>query len=94
MKRESTGSNLTVSEVDHDEGNKEKTLDCLEQCVGRLEPPNSDMIIQYYAGKERAKIENRRALAESLGITINALSIRACRLRDKLEVCVRECLAK
>ncbi len=83
-----------MSQVADDEGIKEKILSCLEQCVGKLEPANRDMIMRYYVGKERAKIENRRALAESLGITINALSIRTCRLRDKLEACVGECLAK
>jgi hypothetical protein len=37
------------------------------------------------------KIENRRSLAQTLGITVNALSIRACRIRDKLESCVKKC---
>jgi DNA-directed RNA polymerase specialized sigma24 family protein len=70
---------------------KEKLLDCLERCTSKLAPLSREIIIRYYAGKERVKIENRRALAESLGITINALSIRACRIRDKLEACVRQC---
>ena len=51
-----------------------------------------DLIIQYYAGEGRAKLENRKAMAGALGITSNALSIRACRIRDKLEACVRRCL--
>jgi DNA-directed RNA polymerase specialized sigma24 family protein len=70
---------------------KERMLDCLERCANKLEPANRDLINKYYIGKERAKIENRRALAEGLDITLNALSIRACRIRDKLEACVRQC---
>jgi DNA-directed RNA polymerase specialized sigma24 family protein len=70
---------------------KEKMLDCLEQCTAKLEATNRDIIIRYYFGEERVKIENRRALAESLGITTNALTIRACRIRDKLESCVGKC---
>jgi DNA-directed RNA polymerase specialized sigma24 family protein len=70
---------------------KERMLDCLEQCTRKLEPGNREIIIGYYAGKERAKIENRRALAANLGITSNALSIRACRIRDKLQACVEQC---
>ena len=66
-------------------------LDCLERCADKLEPPNREIIFRYYTGKERAKIESRRALAEELGITVNALAIRACRIRDKLEACVKEC---
>ena len=71
---------------------KEAMLNCLERCTGKLEPRNREIIIRYYLGKERAKIENRRALAQSLGITINALSIRACRIRDRLESCVTSCI--
>ena len=68
-------------------------LDCLERCTAQLEPTSREIIPGYYFGRERAKIENRRALAQSLGISTNALTIRACRIRDKLEVCVRECAA-
>lgn len=73
---------------------KEKMLDCLGRCTGKLEAPNREIITQYYAGKERVKIENRRAAAETLGITMNALSIRACRIRDRLEDCVKQCAGK
>jgi DNA-directed RNA polymerase specialized sigma24 family protein len=71
--------------------NKEKMLDCLGQCTSKLESVSRELITRYYVGKERVKIENRRALAEGLGITVNALAIRACRIRDKLEACVRQC---
>ncbi|MGI9069472.1 MAG: RNA polymerase sigma factor [Pyrinomonadaceae bacterium] len=80
--------------IEDDEENevKEKMLDCLEQCTGSLEPVHREVITQYYTGKERVKIENRRALAERLDITMNALSIRACRIRDRLEDCVKRCV--
>lgn len=70
----------------------EKMLSCLEKCVEELEPSNRDMIIRYYYGTERVKIENRKGIAASLNISMNALSIRACRIRDKLEACVKECV--
>jgi len=73
------------------ENDKEKMLDCLGECLNKLEPKNHEIITGYYVGRERVKIENRRSLAESLGITMNALSIRACRIREKLEACVRQC---
>lgn len=72
---------------------KEKMLDCLEKCAAKLEPASRDIIFRYYFGEERVKIENRRALAASLNLTPNALSIRACRIRDKLEACVGKCAA-
>jgi citrate lyase gamma subunit len=71
---------------------KEQRLNCLEQCLNKLESLSHEIITRYYVGKERVKIEHRRALAEELGVTMNALSVRACRIRDKLEGCVRQCI--
>ena len=70
----------------------EKVLDCLEHCLQCLEPENREFILDYYHGEQRAKIENRRALAARLGLTTNVLSIRACRIRVRLEGCVGQCL--
>lgn len=78
-----------LPEVHHD---LETRLACLELCTSKLEPVNRELITRYYVGKGHAKIANRRSLAESLGITMNALAIRACRLRDKLAACVRQCV--
>ena len=85
------GDDLAAPEPDDGQETKEKMLDCLGQCTGKLEPLDREVITRYYVGKGRDKIENRRALAEELGITMNALSIRACRIRDRLEDCVRKC---
>jgi DNA-directed RNA polymerase specialized sigma24 family protein len=79
-------------EADDEEKIQEQRLNCLEQCLKRLESASRELIARYYVGKARVKIEHRRALAEELGITMNALSIRACRIRERLEACVRECL--
>ena len=87
----SAENNLAVSELDEKES-REKLMSCLDHCTEKLEPANRELIIQYYFGEQRAKIENRRALAEKLGVTVNALSIRACRIRDKLESCVGHCV--
>ena len=70
---------------------KEKRLGCLDKCSGELETANRDLIFSYYFGKERLKIDNRRSMAASLGISTNALSIRAHRIRGKIEDCVRRC---
>jgi DNA-directed RNA polymerase specialized sigma24 family protein len=92
IRRQSHANNFAAAEADDKREIKEKMLDCLEQCTGELEPLSREIITRYYTGKERVKIENRRALAEELGITANALSIRACRIRDKLEACLRACM--
>jgi RNA polymerase sigma factor (sigma-70 family) len=72
---------------------KAPQLGHLEHCLERLPPADRELIFEYYRGEHRAKIDNRQRLAARLGVTMNALSIRACRIRQKLENCVkdREC---
>ena len=65
--------------------------DCLERCLGELEPDEALLILEYYQGEQRAKIERRRRLAAEFDLSPNALSIRACRIRDKLEACINRC---
>ena len=82
---------IAAAGEDYERQEKEKMLSCLDKCSGGLETKNRELILRYYVGEERVKIENRRSLAAGLGISVNALSIRAFRIRDKLEACVRLC---
>lgn len=70
----------------------ETEYECLERCLQRLSSENRELILQYYQDEKREKIDHRRTLADKLGIAINALRIRAFRIRNSLESCVRECL--
>jgi len=72
-------------------GRKETLLDCLECCLQKLDPQDSELILGYYVGEQRAKIESCRNIAARLGLTMNAVSIRACRIREKLEMCMKGC---
>lgn len=83
-----------VAQLKEESERKERLLGCLEHCLGRLNTQSRELIVQYYQGEQRVKIENRRAIAERFGISVNALSIRACRLRDRLETCVGKCLER
>lgn len=65
---------------------------CLDKCLSALEPPNRFLILNYYQGEGQPKIERRRGLAEELGISADALRIRAHRLRVRLEECVDGCM--
>ena len=90
--RQPAADNLTASKSEDERVHREKLLSCLDHCTEKLVPLNRDLIISYYYGERGVKIENRRALAAQLGITVNALGIRACRIRDKLEDCVVNCI--
>jgi DNA-directed RNA polymerase specialized sigma24 family protein len=70
---------------------KENLSSCLDECLGKLAAQDRQLILEYYRGEQRTKIENRRSLAAALQLSVNALTIRASRIRNKLELCVREC---
>jgi DNA-directed RNA polymerase specialized sigma24 family protein len=72
---------------------QERLLACLDRCLQSLEPGDRALILEYYRDEQRAKIERRRRLAATLAVTANALAIRACRIRDRLEECVGACRA-
>ena len=63
----------------------EKDNDCLEKCVAELPAADRDLLLTYYQHEKQAKIEHRRKMAEQFGVGINALRIRACRLRLRLQ---------
>lgn len=65
---------------------------CLEQCMDRLPSENRRLVLEYYQEEKRAKIDHRKMLADQLGIAVNALRIRAHRLRLQLQQCVQNCL--
>jgi DNA-directed RNA polymerase specialized sigma24 family protein len=74
--------------------NQEQQFDCLDRCLKKLSTGDSELILEYYQGEQQEKIQRRRQLGEKLGLTANALSIRACRIRSKVETCVKDLLRK
>lgn len=70
----------------------EREYACLENCIQTLSPLNRLLVIQYYQGNKAVKIENRKQLAQQLGIALNALRIRAHRVRLVLQECVQACV--
>lgn len=73
---------------------QERRWQCFQQCMGSINRGARELIISYYYGDQGTKIQNRRALAAKLDITVNALSIRAWRIRNKLEACVKRCVSR
>lgn len=71
-----------------DPASDESLLDGLDQCLQQLNEYDRALILEYYAGEQPERIKRRRALAARLNLTLNALSIRACRIRDRLEKCL------
>ncbi|HUE44551.1 MAG TPA: hypothetical protein VMP12_13335 [Candidatus Sulfotelmatobacter sp.] len=89
-----SGQSVTLLEADATSEQKEKTADCLQRCLENLSSADRDLIVEYYRGLPRSAIERRAALAARLGLNASALSIRACRVRQRLEVCFLACLKR
>lgn len=73
---------------------QETRLKYLDHCLEQIDPQQRVLILGYYEEAKQAKIDNRKALAEHAGIDLNALRIRVCRIRMKLEKCIKECATR
>jgi RNA polymerase sigma factor (sigma-70 family) len=65
-------------EVDEDEYIR------LDHCLDKLAPEDRTLILEYYRGERQQKINSRKEIADRMGIPINALRIRAHRIRTQL----------
>jgi DNA-directed RNA polymerase specialized sigma24 family protein len=74
--------------------NDDAEYQCLDRCLENLSSESRDLVIRYYQREKRAKIDHRKQLAQELGIAVNALRIRAHRIRLALQQCVQHCLAE
>lgn len=82
----------TATPIDTESDEMQERFDCLRQCLATLPQKSRELITEYYEGDGPAKINRRKQLAANLGMQLNALRIRACRLREKLEECMGRCL--
>jgi DNA-directed RNA polymerase specialized sigma24 family protein len=88
-----TDRRLVLARLEPEEGPslREQRLDCLDCCLQQLKPEQRELVVEYYRDTKRQKIDRRRELAARLGISMNALGIRAWRIRSALESCVETC---
>jgi DNA-directed RNA polymerase specialized sigma24 family protein len=73
-----------VAEMD-----RESNLNTLNQCLRKLKACDRALALDYYSASDEKQKIHRRNLAVAAGITIIALRVRANRLREKLEKCMR-----
>lgn len=70
---------------------EDESIICLDRCLGEFQTDEHNLVIAYYDTDEKTMIGSRKRLANSLSISMNTLRIKVCRLKAKLEKCVREC---
>jgi RNA polymerase sigma factor (sigma-70 family) len=71
---------------------KEQLSACLDQCLNELPAPDKDLVLMYYQGDKKARIEARKRLVEQMSVTSNALRVRLFRIRSTLEECIAHCV--
>ncbi len=80
-----------VAVIPSDPNEDEKRYQCLERCWEELPEDSRSLFLEYNRDDKRAKIEHRKTLADQYG-TINALRIKAHRIRLQLKQCITRCL--
>jgi DNA-directed RNA polymerase specialized sigma24 family protein len=80
---------LIELELQGTDADSDPALPALRACLAAMEGESARLIIEYYAADGGgSRIERRLRLAESMGLTLNALRNRALRARLALEKCV------
>lgn len=73
-----------------EETKEKQKSDCMRDCLAKLSADKRDLITKYHHG-ERIK-DVRKRLAEKMGVKMNVLRIRACRIRTTLQNCAETCV--
>lgn len=90
-KRAPAGFSLELRAVDSDDDG-EKQHRCLDLCLRRIPEAEQHLLLHYYRYGAGDKIRHRKAMAEEMRVAMNALRIKVCRLRAKLEACLFRCV--
>lgn len=85
---------LVAPAAETDEGALDRQQTCAASCLATLAATDLALLRRYHDGEGRDGIHGRVRLAEELGVGVNALRIRAFRLRQQMQACLAKCLAK
>lgn len=67
--------------------------ECLDKCLAELSPESRNLILDYFSEVKLAKIELHRRISEGMEMTQTALRMRVMRIKQKLKICVQECMS-
>ena len=67
--------------------------ECLDQCLEKLPPESRTLLLDYFSEAKLEKIQLHRRISEGLKTTQTALRMRVWRTKEKLKICVQECMS-
>lgn len=88
-----THTGVLTSEQDGADGDADLHV-CFDGCMAGLQAVDQKFIKQYYEELQRKKIDTRKSMAKELGISSNAVALRAFHIRERLKKCINKCLKK
>jgi DNA-directed RNA polymerase specialized sigma24 family protein len=68
------------------DGADEVLIQCIERCLEELSAERRALLLEYLGG------DNREALADRHGLSLNALRLRVFQLKDRLRGCAKQCV--
>jgi len=71
---------------------KEISGRCLDGCLERLGEADRRFVLEYHKYEPGGKITHRKAMAEKRQTTLNALRLKASRLKSLVATCVKRCV--
>jgi RNA polymerase sigma factor (sigma-70 family) len=72
---------------------KERRLECLDECLKKMNAEERLLLLEYYSEDKTLKIVTRDRMAARLGVTSGALRQRIWKLRAPVRDCVVKCIA-
>lgn len=67
--------------------------ECLDKCLQELPPESQSLLLDYFSESKLAKIELHQRISQSLKMTQTALRMRVMRAKQKLTICVKQCMS-
>jgi len=67
--------------------------ECLDKCLEKLAPDSRTLLLEYFSEAKLAKIQLHRRISERLEMTQTALRMQVMRAKQKLKICVQECMS-
>ncbi len=87
-RREESFTESTVSPIAPPPPEPDLVETLLDECMENLRPDDRSLVLRYEEGDKQAKIQHRKVLADEIGLSLNALRIKICRLHLKLQNCI------
>jgi len=74
-----------LEQTTFEDPDSEHMFELLEKALNMIPNGDRELILTYYAWNGKRKIEHRRAIANQLGIELNALRLRVFRIRREIK---------